>query len=219
VVSSGGTLLDAGVASGTTISSGGGAYILSGGLAVGTTVRGGGADIVQAGATASGTILNGGVEVVSGKTVSTTVNNGGLEFVASGGLASAAVISGGTLEVASGGSTGNSAITFAVSGGGVLRLDDSVHFGGLVAGFDNPDFLDLRDIAFTSATTLSFTEAPSNTSGTLVVSDGTHTANITLLGQFAATQFTSASDGHGGTLIGDLAQTNSAANVLAGAHA
>jgi hypothetical protein len=51
-------------------------------------------------------------------------------------------------------------------------------------------------------------------------SDGTHTANITLLGQFTATHFTSASDGHGSTLIGDPAgaQTNSASNALAVAH-
>jgi hypothetical protein len=35
------------------------------------------------------------------------------------------------------------------------------------------------------------------------VSDGTRTAHILLLGQFAAGQFTPASDGHGGTLISD----------------
>jgi hypothetical protein len=30
-----------------------------------------------------------------------------------------------------------------------------------------------------------------------------HSANLTLLGQYVVGQFTSASDGHGGTLIGD----------------
>jgi hypothetical protein len=50
---------------------------------------------------------------------------------------------------------------------------------------------------------VSFTEAGDNLSGTLTVADGAHTANITLLGQYVAGQFTSANDGHGGTLIGD----------------
>jgi hypothetical protein len=37
----------------------------------------------------------------------------------------------------------------------------------------------------------------------LTVTDGTHTASVVLLGQYTAGQFTSASDGHGGTSIGD----------------
>jgi hypothetical protein len=43
----------------------------------------------------------------------------------------------------------------------------------------------------------------SNTSGTLTVSDGTHTTNLTLLGQYATAQFNLTSDGHGGTLVTD----------------
>ena len=118
------------------------------------------------------------------------------------------MISGGTLEITGGGGLGSPApsgahVTFAVSGGGILQLDDSVTFAGKVAGFGEPDFIDLRDIAFTSATTLAFVEAPGNTSGTLTVSDGVHTANITLLGQYVTAQFTKQSDGHGGTLVGD----------------
>jgi hypothetical protein len=106
--------------------------------------------------------------------------------------------------VASGGSTGSGAVTFVVSGGGTLRLDDSAHFGGLVAGFGQGDLVDLRDIAFTSATTLSWTQLTSDAtaSGTLTVSGGGSVANIELLGQYSVFQFTSASDGHGGTAIG-----------------
>ena len=130
------------------------------------------------------------------------VASGGLEYVTSGGVASAATISGGTLEVASGGAIAG-AVTFASSGGGILQLDDAQSFGGFVAGFGQPDFIDLRDIAFMLSTTLVFAEAPGNTSGTLTVSDGTHVADITLLGQYVTAQFTKASDGHGGTLVGD----------------
>jgi hypothetical protein len=58
-----------------------------------------------------------------------------------------------------------------------------------------------------------------NLSGTLTVTDGTHTASLTLIGQYVAAQFTSASNGHGGTLIGDppVATTNTNPLVIAAA--
>jgi hypothetical protein len=42
------------------------------------------------------------------------------------------------------------------------------------------------------------------------VTDGTHTANIALLGNYLASTFVTSSDGHGGTAIVDplLASTN-----------
>jgi hypothetical protein len=155
------------------------------------------------------------------KLIFATVANGGFELVESGSIDSGVTISGGTFDVASGGSTGSGPVTFASSGGGTLQLDASVSFGGLVAGFGAPDHLDLRDIAFGSSTSVSFVEAAGGTSGTLTVTDGAHTANITLLGQYMASQFTSASDGHGGTLIGDpsVAAGNDAATLVASRHA
>jgi hypothetical protein len=45
--------------------------------------------------------------------------------------------------------------------------------------------------------------AGNNLSGTLTVTDGSHTAHITLLGGYSPSQFTSASDGHSGTVITD----------------
>src|SRR6202022_1235425 len=95
------------------------------------------------------------------------------------------------------------------SGGRIRRPDDSIHFGGLVAGFGLPDGLDLKEIAYVSsgalATTLSWTQLTSgaNASGTLTVSEGGHTANITLLGQYVTAHFNMLSDGLGGTLVTD----------------
>jgi hypothetical protein len=66
-----------------------------------------------------------------------------------------------------------------------------------------PGAIGLRDIEFGSGTTLAFNEAPSNTSGTLTVSDGTHQANILLLSQYATGNFTKQGDGAGSTLITD----------------
>jgi hypothetical protein len=76
------------------------------------------------------------------------VGSGGFELVESGSTDSGVTIRGGTIrgvtirggtfEVASGGSTGSSPVTFASSGGGTLQLDASVSFGGLIAGFGAP---------------------------------------------------------------------------------
>jgi probable HAF family extracellular repeat protein len=85
---------------------------------------------------------------------------------------------------------------------GALQLDDSRDFAGTVAGMNGSDLLDLRDIGFGSGSALGYTANASNTGGTLSISDGTHLARINLLGQYAANSFVTASDGHGGTLIG-----------------
>ena len=149
-------------------------------------VNAGGIQVVDVGGTASGTIaMNGGTEVVvaGGTAIDTTISSGGF------------------MEIHSGGSVGTAAVTFA--GGGTLELDDSVHFGGLVAGFGLPDRMDLTDISFISGAT-STTWAQSGTSGTLTVSNGVTSASITLLGQYVAGQFHVGSDSHGGTVVTDL---------------
>jgi hypothetical protein len=108
------------------------------------------------------------------------------------------------MEIESGGSIGAGPITFASSGGGTLRLDDAIQYGGLVAGFGLPDQLDLTGISFVSGiTSANFVESGGNTSGTLTVTDGTHTAQITLLGQYVTGNFHLQNDGHGGTLVLD----------------
>jgi hypothetical protein len=119
--------------------------------------------------------------------------------VLSGGHISGATLSGGQLEITSGGSAGATTITF--SGGGTLVLDRSTVFSGTIAGFAQPDLIDLSDIAFGSSTTLGYSGTTS--SGTLTVSDGTHTASLKLLGQYTAGNFNLSADGHGGTLVSD----------------
>ncbi|WP_163161455.1 hypothetical protein, partial [Bradyrhizobium uaiense] len=84
---------------------------------------------------------------------------------------------------------------------GTLQLDQSAAFSGTVSDFGGQDQLDLRDIGFGSATTVGFSANSSGTGGTLSVSDGTHMAQIALLGQYAANSFVAAGDSHGGTLI------------------
>jgi hypothetical protein len=97
------------------------------------------------------------------------------------------------------------AVSFSSGSTGVFRLDDSKDFKGNIAGLAPGNYLDLADIGFGTNTTLAYSANSGNTGGTLDVTDGTHFAQIALLGQYAASSFVTASDGYGGTLITDPA--------------
>ena len=100
------------------------------------------------------------------------------------------------------------------------NVSNSVHFGGrLVAGFGMPSLIDLRDIAFISGTT-TLNWMQTGTSGTLTVTDGTPatTANITLLGQYAAGNFHIGNDGAGGTVVSDPPVSSTSQLALANTH-
>jgi hypothetical protein len=91
-------------------------------------------------------------------------------------------------------------VTFA-GATGTLQLDQSPGFTGTIVGFGGQDQIDLRDISLGANSTLGYLANSNNTAGDLTVSDGKHTANIALLGQYAASSFVMASDGQSGTLI------------------
>jgi hypothetical protein len=82
---------------------------------------------------------------------------------------------------------------------GTLQLDNSSSFTGTVAGMTGQDTLDLRDINFAAATKTIYSGGSSE--GTLTVTDGAHTANIVLLGNYMASAFVTSGDGHGGSSI------------------
>jgi hypothetical protein len=103
---------------------------------------------------------------------------------------------GATLELTS---AYNGVVTFAGSTG-TLKLDNSSSFSGTVAGMSGQDTIDLVDINFASAQQPTY--SGTNSGGTLTVTDGTHTANIALLGQYMAS-FVKSADEFDGTLIQD----------------
>ena len=81
----------------------------------------------------------------------------------------------------------------------------------------------MRDIGYTSGgTSAIYTEASNHTSGTLAVTDGTHTADITLLqqyaGQYSTGTFKLSDDGQGGTMIVDPPLTKSNGQLSLGSH-
>jgi hypothetical protein len=85
------------------------------------------------------------------------------------------IIAGATLEV---NSPYEGTVTFAADTG-TLKLDNSSSFVGTVAGMSGQDTIDFADI--NSATVEKPTYSGNDSGGTLVVTDGTHTASIALL--------------------------------------
>ena len=104
---------------------------------------------------------------------------------------------------------------------GSLRLDASTAFTGQIDGFGTADQIDLANIAFGATTTLGYTANTGKTGGNVAVSDGTHTANLALLGQYAASSFVISSDGQGGTLLQEATAGSAATQglQLAASHA
>jgi hypothetical protein len=114
-------------------------------------------------------------------------------------------------------------VSFA-AGGGTFRLDAASSLGGhgftgTIAGFAGLDAIDLSAIGFGANTTLGYSANGNNTGGTLTVTDGTHTANIALLGNYMASSFATASDGHGGTMITDAFPTGLTPLLVSTSHA
>jgi probable HAF family extracellular repeat protein len=101
---------------------------------------------------------------------------------------------------------------------GTLKLEDSSSFAGTVAGLHGQDAIDLADIGFGASSTLGYAANADNSGGTLSAGDGMHMANIALLGSYMASTFVAASDGHGGTLISEAAQTSAQSPLLTQPH-
>jgi hypothetical protein len=88
------------------------------------------------------------------------------------------------------GSTFSENVTVSGSGG-KLKLAQSQGYTGSITGFS-------KTVKSTQATLSGTTK-----SGVLTVTDGTHTAHITLIGDYTQSTFVASSDGHGGTIIVD----------------
>jgi hypothetical protein len=116
-----------------------------------------------------------------------------------------------TVEISS---TYAGAVSFAADTG-TLQLDNSASFSGTVAGMSGNDTIDFTDIDPTKVQQASY--AGDTSGGTLGVTDGSHSANIALLGSYLASSFVASSDGHGGTNVGQHAPTDQT-SLLAQPH-
>jgi Ca2+-binding RTX toxin-like protein len=174
-----------------------------------------------------GTIVATGTHTLTIDTgMNVVVNTGTLEATGSGGLVVNSAIANSGLIWAYGGNItihgdvtgsgtatidGNATLefgaassantTFAATAAGRLILDDSFDFGGSVSGLDGNDRVDFSDIAFAMGVAMNYTANQDGTGGTLSVSDGSHTANITLLGQYSEYGFQASDDQRAGTVV------------------
>ncbi|MCK1293045.1 VCBS domain-containing protein [Bradyrhizobium sp. 30] len=99
------------------------------------------------------------------------------------------------------GAASSAHVTLDAQATGTIVLHDSFDFSGVVSGFNGDDHLDLLDVAFGAGTTASYVANQGGAGGTLSVTDGVHTANITLLGQYDPAGFQTEADKNTGTLI------------------
>jgi len=157
--------------------------------------------------TGANTIVNAGLlnGAAGGMRVTSAVENDGVVRAVTALTFSRAVTGSGHAVIAGGAlrflSTFDQAVTF--TGGGVLGLALSRLYSGTINGFATAgaDSLDLADVAFTGATKATFSGNASN--GVLTVTDGTHTAHISLHGNYTGVTFLAATDGQGGTMVTD----------------
>ena len=172
-------------------------------LAAGQTLKVQG--VVQAGAGA--TLDNAGVVKVTSALVLGDLTNDGKVKVAGGGVEVQGDVSGtGKVKINTGEFQTDAAFSQNVAftgASGELVLADLQAYAGTISGFSTAGgtSLDLEDIAFVDASQASFLGTTSG--GVLTVSDGTHTAHITLVGDYLGSTFTVSGDGSGGTTIVD----------------
>ncbi|HXV01264.1 MAG TPA: hypothetical protein VG166_12280 [Caulobacteraceae bacterium] len=175
------------------------AGVIAGTSSVTLTIDTGANSIVNAGAIES---LGSGRVIVK-----SAVNNTGKFLASTGTLVLDGAVSGagvadiraGVLDVA-----GKFAetVTFQTGSTGVLQLADWAAFTGKVRGLSTTGANSLDLLGFTLSGAKA-TYSGTTTSGVLRVSNGTQTAKITLLGNYLASTFTVASDGHGGVTVKD----------------
>jgi hypothetical protein len=123
-------------------------------------------------------------------------------------IGSSTIGAGETLDVIS---TYSGQVSFTASTG-ILELLNSSGFTGTVAGMTGRDTIDFADIDPTKVQQPTYSGTASG--GTLTVTDGTHTANIALLGDYMASTFVTSSDGHGGTNVVDPSATGTSQTSL-----
>ena len=111
------------------------------------------------------------------------------------------VANGATVEI---GGVSAQSVTFAGTTG-TLKLDDAPAFTGQISGLTGTDAIDLADISYGANTKATFSGNANG--GTLTVTNGAQTANITLLGDYLTSGWTLSSDGHGGTVVVDPSLT------------
>ncbi|WP_168212815.1 MULTISPECIES: FecR domain-containing protein [unclassified Bradyrhizobium] len=162
--------------------------------------------------TGANSVINSGILEASGGgglTVASSIVNSGVLWANGSTLTVQGQVSGNGTAVIDGTATldleasATVNVTFG-SGAGTLKLGDSFHFNGTIAGFGGADVIDLAHVEFGTAS-LSYHENVGGTGGTLTISDGVHISELSLVGNYSADNFSLAPDLIKGTAITYLA--------------
>ena len=160
--------------------------------------------------TYAGTIKDGGIAGGSGGSL-TLGGLGELSLTHANTYSGGTTIDAGTLDLAALGAAGSGTITFAnPAGNGVATLEidaaalsggnGAYSFANAIAGAASTNqVIDLRSLAYVQGSTT----ATLVNSTSLVVADGSSAVTLTLASSSSKSSFTTASDGHGGTLVYD----------------
>jgi hypothetical protein len=91
-------------------------------------------------------------------------------------------------------------VVFGSGAAGTLKLGDSIHFNGTITGFGASDIIDLANVGSATAS-ISYYENAAGTGGTLAISGGAQTVELSLLGHYSADNFNIVPDHANGTFI------------------
>jgi hypothetical protein len=156
----------------------------------------------------SGNTTSGVLTVTSGAAVVARINMVGNYTTSSFKLGAD---SGGHVQItdppSSASNTAGSGTVTSGGSNGTPFIDKTSTFTGTLAGLWAHDHTSLPGIGFGAHTTLGYSGNSSDAGGTLPDSDGTFSAKLALLGNYMATSFVTAFDGHGGTLFTEGSQT------------
>ncbi|MGZ8171748.1 MULTISPECIES: VCBS domain-containing protein [Methylobacter] len=159
--------------------------------------------------TGANTVINSGTlesTGTGGLIINSAVSNSGLLWAHGGDLivngavnsGSALIDNGGDIEFADASSAN---VIFGAGSSNILKLDDADRFTGSVSDLNAGEAIDLANFSSDNAT-MSYADNADHSGGTLSITNGAHeVVNITLVGQYLDSGFTSAADGSAGTMI------------------
>jgi hypothetical protein len=158
--------------------------------------------------TGSNWVFNSGVLEASGSgglTVASSIANSGVLWANGSTLTVQGAVSGNGTATIDGTATLDLEASATInvlfgSGAGTLKLGDSFHFNGTITGFGASDSIDLANVASATAS-ISYHENAAGTGGTLAISDGAQTVELTLFGDYSTDNFSIVPDPVHGTLI------------------
>ena len=145
-----------------------------------------------------------------GLIVNSDVANSGLIWANGGNItingavtgSGSAMISGAaTLEL---GAELSANVTFGADAAGTLILRDPTGFTGTISGLSSTDDIDLANMSYETASVYGITYSSNTNITTLVITGGTNTDTISLLGNYTInTAWHLSDDGHGGTIVSE----------------